>query len=79
MMRPQTFLERVWSLYCDDYDANETIELDDSRWRPLRDGIVEWQRGHRYTDRPQPGRAGLRLDHDQESAGANRSDLLGFP
>ena len=44
---PQTFLERVWSLYCDNYDANETIELDDSRWRPLREGVIEWQREHR--------------------------------
>ena len=44
---PQTFLERVWTLYCDNYDANETIELDDSRWRPLREGIIEWQREHR--------------------------------
>ena len=32
---PRTFLERVWSLYCDNYDANETIALDDSRWRPF--------------------------------------------
>ena len=44
---PQTFLERVWSLYCDNYDDNETIELDDSRWRPLRDGVIEWQHEHR--------------------------------
>ena len=44
---PTTFLERVWTLYCDNYDDNETIGLDDSRWRPLRDGVIEWQRAHR--------------------------------
>ena len=41
-----TFLERVWTLYCDDYDNDETVGIDDGRWGPLREGIIEWQRGH---------------------------------
>ena len=44
---PQTFLERVWTLYCDNYDDAESISLDDRRWRPLTEVIVEWQREHR--------------------------------
>lgn len=43
---PQTFLERVWSRYCDNYDDNETIGLDDGKWGPLQDRIIEWQRSH---------------------------------
>ena len=43
---PQTFLERVWARYCDDYDENETIGLDDGKWRPLQDRILQWQRTH---------------------------------
>ena len=42
-----TFLERVWRLYCDDYDNDETVGIDDGRWGPHRDGPIEWQRGHR--------------------------------
>ena len=42
-----TFLERVWSLYCDYYDNDETVGIDDGRWGPHRDGPIEWRRGHR--------------------------------
>ena len=43
---PQTFLERVWVLYCDNYDDGESVGLKDGKWTPLRDRIVEWQREH---------------------------------
>ena len=42
-----TFLERVWTLYCDYYDNDETVGIDDGRWSRHRDGPIEWRRGHR--------------------------------
>ena len=42
-----TFLERVWTLYRDHYDNDETVGIDDGRWGPHRDGAIEWQREHR--------------------------------
>ena len=49
---PQTFLERVWTLYCDNYDDSEEIGLDDGKWRPLLDRIIEWQAGHQRVIEP---------------------------
>ena len=35
------------TLCCDNYDNDETVEIDVGRWRPLHDRIIEWQRAHR--------------------------------
>ena len=52
---PWSFFERVWSLYCDRYDDDETIGMGERRWQPLREAIVDWQRRHEaYVD---PSRA----------------------
>ena len=40
-------MEGVWVLYCENFDADETVKIDDGKWQPLREKIIEWQRGHR--------------------------------
>ena len=45
--KAETFMDEVWVLYCDNFDAYETVEIDDGKWQPLRQKIIKWQRGHR--------------------------------
>ena len=30
-------MEGVWVLYCENFDADETVKIDDGKWQPLRE------------------------------------------